>query len=144
MYEQFFHAQMAFTLSAVLVYAQFRSPVGRRERKCKAALPPRRARSRCNDDNWSPADVLHPAPPLVRRADEEDVSIDFSLKKKKVSASPPQSGCPTAHAAACCHGDCCKRCIKAICLLMSYWVHVAHVRRRRSPRPGKKRRRRRK
>ena len=57
-------------------------------------------------------DVLHPAPPLARRADEEDVSIDFSLKKKKVSASPPQ--CPIAHAAACCHGDCCKRCSKAL------------------------------
>ena len=67
---------------------------------------------RCNDDDWSPTDVLHPAPPLARRADEEDVSIDFSLKKKKVSASPPQ--CPIAHAAACCHGDCCKRCSKAL------------------------------
>ena len=78
------------------------------ERKCGCRARCRRAApARCNDDNWSPADVLHPAPPLARRADEEDVSIDFSLKKKKVSASPLRSGCPIAHAAACCHGDCC-------------------------------------
>jgi hypothetical protein len=59
-YEQFFHAQMAFTVNAVLVYAIPRAPWAGARENVTAALPPRRARSRRKDDNWLTCFILLP------------------------------------------------------------------------------------